>query len=52
VVPETIQTKDAIIIEITIPKTPIKMGIKSNMIQKNQGLRLIKTNNSRFQLIF
>ena len=49
---ETLQTKDAIIIEITIPKTPIKMGIKSNMIQKNQGLRLIKTNNSRFQLIF
>ena len=33
-------------------KNPIKMGIKSNMIQKNQGLRQIKTNNLRSQLIF
>jgi len=44
--------KRHIIIEITIQKHPIKMDTKSNMIQKNQELKPIRMNNSKYQLIF
>ena len=48
---ETTLTKDETTVEIITLENPIKMVIKSNMIQKNQGLKQIKTSNLKSQLI-
>ena len=48
---ETTLTKDAITVEIITLENPIKMGIKNNMILKNQGLKQIKTSSLKSQLI-
>ena len=48
---ETTLTKDATTVEILALENPIKVDIKSNMIQKNQGLKQTKTSSLKSQLI-